>query len=159
MTILLLLVAIPLLVYWLWPKPTLIYRRGSVYQRNFEEFFTIQWSCKIVKWSTSYVKYFDGIYAVDCSNVSLAELRRQTPPSEEQRLQRLLNQDLEGFRVIAVNEDRIIIKTPVGAKFDVELEDTGWHFRHSQKTHSLLTDRLPWALSHYRSSRSAQIES
>jgi len=159
MSILILLVVVLIGAYWMWPRPTLIYRRGAIYQRNFEELFIVEWDCKIVKWPTIYVKFVDTFFVADSSNITLTELHRRVNPSDEQLLLRLLNEDLEKFRVEAANEDRVTIKTPAGAKFDVELENTGWHFRHSQKTNHILTNRLPVALRHYRSSRSAQIDS
>lgn len=119
----------------------------------------MEWSCKVVSWQTLYVKFFDAIIIVDSNNISLAELKRHASPFDTQRLLRLLNEDLGKFRVTSINNDRVTIKTPAGGQFDVELEDTGWYFRHSQKSHPLLTDLIPWEIRRYRTSRAAQIES
>lgn len=151
------MVLIPLVImfaalglFLIWPRPKLVSRRGSIYHRQFKDFCVVEWDCRLFSWRVMYVKAHDTYYKVSCSNLSLAEIERTATVREENALRDLLFYDMLDFQVAEVLDlDRVIIETKCGARFDVELDETGWRFRHTGRADHVL-DRLPDELKQYR---------
>jgi hypothetical protein len=115
-----------------WPKARLEHRRGSVYQRNFDEFFVVGWAFGLFHINVKYVVTRGQLFVVDSHNLSLAGLGRQASHYEGRIIAGLLNEDLHDFTVARVlDDDQVMIRTLCGALFDLEREDDVWTYRHN----------------------------